>query len=440
MADRIIRPVEQISEDDDKLKRCEFIELLERIIKNIEGPFVINLNGDWGSGKSFTLMLLKKKIEETIGTIYINTSENDYYDEPFIVISGEIIKNVIKKQNNDGMQKKVLKEFLKFSKTFMTNVTPIIINTGMSFIFGKKAASKLAEVFAQSLGEYSVELIKKFESKQADMNALKEILEDYINTLESKKLIILIDELDRCRSEWAIEILELLKHLFNIRGLIFIVATATERLIKSVENSYGITDGYLYLRKYFNMTIDLPEVSTEGYIKWRLRQYQDLLESRIKNNKQREIVEDEIIALSMDSGLKIRNLEECLNGFIIWTLSQENYIEYPFYILAYYMNVINSKNFSFLEKFKKNGDVVYNRRETYYPSSSTKIKTLMVMLATYAYKDFHQFSKEIGGTIINQVVIDLLVAIVGKSAERVELLHSLANVKIEKFINNYNTK
>ena len=69
-------------------------------------------------------------------------------------------------------------------------------------------------------------------------------------------LFVFVDELDRCRPDYAIELLEGIKHLFGVPGVYFVVATNTVQLGESVKAVYGSGfDGVRYLKEILRSTV-----------------------------------------------------------------------------------------------------------------------------------------------------------------------------------------
>ena len=80
-------------------------------------------------------------------------------------------------------------------------------------------------------------------------------------------IVIFVDELDRCRPTYSIEILEVIKHFFETKGCVFLVATDTEALQHSIRSVYGDRfDAETYLKRFFGRKIRLPEVSILEYL------------------------------------------------------------------------------------------------------------------------------------------------------------------------------
>lgn len=90
--------------------------------------------------------------------------------------------------------------------------------------------------------------------------AVKEIFNEII-VESAEKLVIFIDELDRCRPDFAIETLERIKHYFDDDRIIFIVSVNKEQLIHTISKYYGEKfDSTAYLNKFFDINIYLPKI------------------------------------------------------------------------------------------------------------------------------------------------------------------------------------
>jgi hypothetical protein len=91
------------------------------------------------------------------------------------------------------------------------------------------------------------------------------------DTPKTYPIYILVDELDRCRPSYAIEVIENIKHFFDTKKFVFVVATDTGQLQHSIKAIYGNGfDAHSYLSRFFHKTVTLPPPSTEQYLKSRL--------------------------------------------------------------------------------------------------------------------------------------------------------------------------
>ena len=115
-------------------------------------------------------------------------------------------------------------------------------------------------------------LIDEHDAKPNAIRDLKTNIEQWIETVIAQKKLqypafIFIDELDRCRPSYAVEMLETIKHIFDIKGIIFVVATDTEQLQHAVKAIYGEGfDARLYLGRFFNSRFSLKAPNLKGFL------------------------------------------------------------------------------------------------------------------------------------------------------------------------------
>ena len=84
--------------------------------------------------------------------------------------------------------------------------------------------------------------------------------------------MIMIDELDRCRPDYVISLLERIKNLFEVEGIFFVLAIDREQLYSVVEHTFGVKkeengrdNRAIYLQKFINMDFELPEPNLADY-------------------------------------------------------------------------------------------------------------------------------------------------------------------------------
>ena len=82
----------------------------------------------------------------------------------------------------------------------------------------------------------------------------------------------MIDELDRCRPSYAVELLEIAKHLFSVDRIVFVLAVNRSELVHSIKALYGSEfDAQGYLGRFFDVDIRLPEPEREEFLEALLR-------------------------------------------------------------------------------------------------------------------------------------------------------------------------
>ncbi len=249
--------------DEDKLGRNEVAEYLTPIIASIKQPFVISLNSPYGTGKTFFIEHWKKQLEEKHGheTIYFNAWETDFDKEPLIPIISLILEKIGK---NEGMETVTNALKIVLGSAALTINQMLKHATGLDpYETGQRVEADKKGKTLESIGE---ELYRHYTFKQSAYKTLKEELPKYIEALPKKPLIIFIDELDRCRPDYAIEVLECIKHLFSVKGIVFILAIDEEQLRGAIASVYGTTvDGEGYLRKFIDWQLFLPKPTYRKY-------------------------------------------------------------------------------------------------------------------------------------------------------------------------------
>ncbi len=237
----------------------EFAQKLSKFIIKSDTPYVLALDGGYGTGKTHFSSRFSILLDKRLRTIYFSAWEQDYMVDPFVVFSEKIIWIARKQANETEITDKILESLAKATK--------IRAEFGIWGLF---------KVEAELSGE---DLIKKLfpEKQRSDLFIeLKVLLSNFIQNLPNKKLVMIVDELDRCRPDYAVKILETIKHFFDIPGLIFILPINSKKLNTYVKGFYNIpndtfADGEDYLQKFINETIDVPQLN-----------YNKICEDRIK--------------------------------------------------------------------------------------------------------------------------------------------------------------
>ena len=86
------------------------------------------------------------------------------------------------------------------------------------------------------------EFINTFIEHDDYLIAFKKSLKNFIASIPAHRLVVIVDELDRCRPDYAMKTLEIIKHFFDIEGLFIIVPTNERSLQKCVKALYGIDE------------------------------------------------------------------------------------------------------------------------------------------------------------------------------------------------------
>lgn len=261
----------------DPLSRKDLATRLSALFSNLEHGTVSILHGRWGSGKStFVRKWLVDLESEGFGTVYFDAFENDYISDPFIALNAVLLrklnslprgvgaKGIDFKKNAIAVSKKLL---IASAKVGFKAATLGAIDASDLNVAGELSSSAsdtiadLSETAVQKiLDEYS-QADETFSAFRKSLAMTPELLSQK-DKLGSGKVVFIVDELDRCRPDFALGLIECLKHFFKTESLHFVLVANKEFLVRSVGARYGLTDASEeYLDKFFDFSILFEEAS-----------------------------------------------------------------------------------------------------------------------------------------------------------------------------------
>ncbi len=243
------------------------INLFKSDTFDVKNGLSISVNGEWGTGKTFFKEKFKEMlINEKFIVFEYDAWQNDFNNDPFESIISIIISDLEKSKKASKKFKKFLSDLKITSKNILQKFLPIITSI-LAKHYGLDEFNKYAGEIKDGTNEISQGLLKKFgenrelEKNIEDFKKLLESLHTQISTkrdTKNKRIVVLVDELDRCRPDYAIKVLERIKHFFNIPDYIFIFFVKKEQLCDSINHIYGVTNSENYLEKFFDYQLDIP--------------------------------------------------------------------------------------------------------------------------------------------------------------------------------------
>jgi predicted KAP-like P-loop ATPase len=250
---------------DDHLKRKDEANYLTKylaaryVAKKNEQGFVLAVNGDWGLGKSFMIERWSKELEFAgHPVVMFNSWENDFTPEPLIAFIAELNSAMASQFDSLPLGEKLREKWLLQAKAVLIPALKVVGMAALKhgagiglhevqILFGgedlddseeekdgvgvslKDTAEKLSKVIEEELKSHTnvKHAIRNFKVRLS-------ALVDYLDKQGGIQLpiFVFIDELDRCRPDYAIKLLEGVKHLFGVPGIHFIVATNLSELGK----------------------------------------------------------------------------------------------------------------------------------------------------------------------------------------------------------------
>jgi len=250
---------------------------LTNYVDRLQCGAVLALDARWGEGKTWFVRHWQKHLETTEphkhNVIYLDAFANDYLEDPFLVISSEITSCLSKDDDVDKSHINTFKEKAAAAyQALLPSLPKVLLTLGLNLISGgvlgtvvqeiHKAGEKAIESATDEIGDKIKESIEaKIESHEADKNTLLAFKQELAQLAEEldKPLVFIVDELDRCRPDFAIRLIERIKHFFDIKNIVFVLVMDKIQFSKVVCHNYGYDEqlGEEYLDKFIDLVINL---------------------------------------------------------------------------------------------------------------------------------------------------------------------------------------
>lgn len=292
--------LKQLKEEDivklleiDDVCRNKYLNKFVNIICNNGNNQVFSLDGAWGSGKTTFV----KKLELLINFYSFYENGEKISSNNYISKNTELSEESVKKletisKNENYKQIKTMVRNTNLNAIYFNawehddETDPIIsiiyeiinefdlldstkrIGTG-NFIENLKSFVSLATLGSLNLGTLleETDIATSVRLKQKIKEALSETLNDIINE-NCQKLVIFIDELDRCNPDYAINLLERINHYINDERAIIVISTNIKELIHTISTKYGNDfSAEKYLDKFIDERLFLPEIPLDYYLR-----------------------------------------------------------------------------------------------------------------------------------------------------------------------------
>ena len=257
----------EVPKDDpfkyDLLGRREPAEVLTGLVVNLdESPCVLAVDAAWGAGKTTFLKMWTQHLRNKgFRVVEVNAWETDFSGDPFVALTTELtegLRQYGKLEAKIEATRNVAEEFVLRAGLGAIRVASAGV-VDLAPLMQEKEDRLTAHKNAQKL-------VRKFRTTLQDMVA------KLCEANGNRPLIVAIDELDRCRPSYAVELLEVAKHLFAVNRIVFVLAVNLDQLAHSVRALYGSDfDAKGYLRRFVDVDFYLPEPDLDAFIRNQLR-------------------------------------------------------------------------------------------------------------------------------------------------------------------------
>ena len=251
-----IRPLEVDPKDphaNDTLGREGDCLMLAHLIGETGGPFTLAVDAEWGDGKTVFIKMLEAHLAERgFRCVSFSAWECDFCDEPLAPLIAEIGRQA---SEDAPALKKIKARGNKLYGCFKKVVEAAHPVAGAVIASVEELAS------GEETGDY--DFMTPYEEYRSALKGFRECLETFSpKEGNGKPLVVLVDELDRCRPDFAVKTLERMKHVFNVPSLVFVMAVNRRELANVVKSFYGCGDGEKYLEKFFDLVFHLRNEKT----------------------------------------------------------------------------------------------------------------------------------------------------------------------------------
>lgn len=272
----------------DRLERAQYAHFLTNYLaaEGKQRNYVLNLNAEWGAGKTWFIKRWYMELKAHYPTVYIDAWQQDFSDDPLLTVISSIIEQLKEEAGTPQLSPYLstkLASLLKATAPIMTKA-----------LFRKVSGINIDEVqeviTADDAGKLVESLFQDTQKKTEAVQLLKHEIKQWVEAIIGKRkkqapAFILIDELDRCRPSYAVEMLETIKHIFDISGVVFVLATDTEQLQHAIKVIYGEEfNAKAYLRRFFKRRFHLKSIPIDRFIKPVIENHLDLFKNKVIQN------------------------------------------------------------------------------------------------------------------------------------------------------------
>lgn len=261
---------------NNPIKRNTEIVHFVRLLNSITIPYSIALDGDWGSGKTFfvkhTKMILDSYNEHTqvkhglteediakITKEFEKHSKNAFHVNNYVSVYFDAWEYDDDEEPLESILYQISKDVSSVYKITPEHKYTEIAASIFDCVTGRKTKELLKDL-------KGIEVVKGSKANRT----IRELVNDYFASIlpeHGERLIVFIDELDRCNPKYAVKLLERIKHYFNSENVTFVFSVNKEQLQYTIKQYYGNDfNAYKYLDRFFDLTINVPKCDIENYI------------------------------------------------------------------------------------------------------------------------------------------------------------------------------
>jgi hypothetical protein len=321
-----IGDTEGFTKSKDIFERASLGEGLTNVLTTVSEPLVIALDGQWGSGKTTFLKMWAGELrKEHFPVVYLDAFRHDYSDDAFTAVASEII--ALANSHRKVSTKAFVDKAVGVGKVILRSGLKIGVKVGTLGVLDgadiETAASDIAKEASDITDKYVGDLLTKQKQQKDVIDEFQKALTQLPSLLTPndssgssiKPLVIIVDELDRCRPVFALELLERIKHFFSVPNVHFVLGAHLGQLNNSVKVAYGSEiDANLYLQKFIHLTLHLVDANKQ-FDKWATTRFLKYIQTQLElgADQQLNYMVEFVVHVAQSHNLSFRTLERIMS-------------------------------------------------------------------------------------------------------------------------------
>ncbi len=299
------KPILQIS--DDLLDSGKYAASLADFISKSDTPVTIGLQGEWGTGKTSLMNLIREKVNNmSIATSWVNTWEYALFKDP-VEITPSILQGLLGNLKESCGENWTLADATKEKWKKAVRIVGALGNQ----ILKNQTGVDVGEATQGMSEDKIVSLIATLKADIQDL--ISQLIKDPKNPYE--RVVFFVDDLDRINPVQAVEVLEALKNIFDLNHCVFVLAIDYDVVVKGLEGKFGkkTEENEREFRSFFDKIIQIPfTMPTSSYDidSFLISKFSELHLSDIKENSS-----NYVRVVKNTVGYNPRSLKRFLNSF-----------------------------------------------------------------------------------------------------------------------------
>lgn len=292
------KPIEKIANDTFGIS--SYVDGLCSFIVNCDTPMTISIQGDWGSGKTSMMNMIREKIANDVCPIWFNTwqfSQFKMQEE----ISTSLLYSLLAELDYS-------KENMKKIFSFLSGAAKLATGIITEKVAGGYLAGELTEAMANTSYDYAAE-IKNLKSK------FQEAINEKLKAENKERVVIFVDDLDRLQPEKAVELLEVLKVFLDCENCVYILAVDYEVVTQGIKKKFGDSVGEQKGKSFFDKIIQLPFKMPVA--QYDISKYVSDMLLKMNIEADDKIVSEYVSLISLSVGCNPRSMKRLFNTYLL---------------------------------------------------------------------------------------------------------------------------